>query len=85
MAEELKGAPVAKAIDERSKADIASRRSGYDADAPARPRRRREDDLAYENGAVKRCERVGVACKKVTLPEDISQEALLAQIDALNR
>ncbi len=86
MAEELKGAPVAKAIDERSKADIALLAGkGMTPTLSLVRVGAREDDLAYENGAVKRCERVGVACKKVTLPEDISQEALLAQIDALNR
>ena len=86
MAEELKGAPVAKAIDERSKADIALLAGKGMTPTLALVRvGAREDDLAYENGAVKRCERVGVASKKVTLPEDISQEALLAQIDALNR
>lgn len=86
MAEELKGAPVAKAIDERSKADIALLAGKGVTPMLALVRvGAREDDLAYENGAVKRCERVGVASKKVTLPEDVSQEALLAQIDALNR
>ena len=86
MAEELKGAPVAKAIDERSKAGIALLAGKGMTPTLALVRvGAREDDLAYENGAVKRCERVGVAFKKVTLPEDISQEALLAQIDALNR
>ena len=86
MAEELKGAPVAKAIDERSKADIALLAGkGMTPTLSLVRVGAREDDLAYENGAVKRCERVGVASKKVTLPEDISQEALLAQIDALNR
>ena len=86
MAEELKGAPVAKAIDERSRADIVllAERNIVPTLALVRVGAR-EDDIAYENGAVKRCERVGVAYKKVTLPEDVSQEALLAQIDALNR
>ena len=63
MAEELKGAPVAKAIDERSKSDIALLAGKGMTPTLALVRvGAREDDLAYENGAVKRCERVGVAC-----------------------
>ena len=41
-------------------------------------------DLSYERGATKRAEEVGVEVKKVVLPEDISKEALLAEIDKLN-
>ena len=86
MAEELRGAPVAKAIDERARADIAALAEKGVTPTLALVRvGAREDDIAYENGAVKRCERVGVGYRKVTLPEDITQEALLAQIDALNR
>ena len=86
MAEELKGAPVAKAIDARAQADIALLAEKGVTPTLALVRvGMREDDIAYENGAVKRCERVGVAYKKVTLPEDVSQETLLAQIGALNR
>ena len=41
-------------------------------------------DLSYERGATKRAEEVGVEVKKVVLPEDITKEALLAEIDKLN-
>ena len=34
----------------------------------------RPDDLAYERGAVKRAETVGVAVRKVVLPPDVTQE-----------
>jgi len=86
MAVELKGAPVAKAIDERSRAGIETLLEKGVTPTLALVRvGAREDDIAYENGAVKRCERVGVSYKKVTLPADISQEALLETIEDLNR
>jgi len=44
----------------------------------------RSDDIAYENGAVKRCEKLGVAVKKYFLPETASQDELLAIIDEIN-
>ena len=45
----------------------------------------REDDLSYEKGAVKRCEQAGIAVRKTVLPEDASQQSVLAEIDRLNR
>lgn len=45
----------------------------------------REDDLAYERGALKRAEKNGVAVKQVLLPEDVTQEALLSAIEDLNK
>jgi len=44
----------------------------------------REDDLSYERGATKRCETLGVACEKFLLPEDVSQEELMATIEKVN-
>ena len=44
----------------------------------------REDDIAYERGAAKRCETIGVAVKKVVLEERATQEELIKQIQALN-
>ena len=34
----------------------------------------KENDLAYERGAKKRMEMIGIECRIVELPEDISQE-----------
>lgn len=42
-------------------------------------------DISYEKGATKRCETLGVACEKILLPEDVSQEELLAVIDKVNK
>ena len=41
-------------------------------------------DLSYEKGATARAELIGVEVVKFVLPEDVSKEALLAQIDAIN-
>ncbi|MBR7187724.1 MAG: bifunctional 5,10-methylenetetrahydrofolate dehydrogenase/5,10-methenyltetrahydrofolate cyclohydrolase [Clostridia bacterium] len=41
-------------------------------------------DLSYERGAKARAEKVGVAVETFALPEDVTREALLAQIRALN-
>ncbi|MBQ3423640.1 MAG: bifunctional 5,10-methylenetetrahydrofolate dehydrogenase/5,10-methenyltetrahydrofolate cyclohydrolase [Clostridia bacterium] len=42
-------------------------------------------DMAYERGAAARAESIGAEVKRCLLPEDVTKEALLAQIDALNR
>ena len=42
-------------------------------------------DLSYENGATKRAELIGVAVEKFVLPADVTKEALIAQIEAVNR
>ena len=45
----------------------------------------REDDIAYERGATKRCETLGVAYEKFLLPADVTQEELMATIDKVNK
>ena len=44
----------------------------------------RGDDIAYENGAEKRCEKVGVTVRKFMLAQDAAQEDLLRVIEAVN-
>ena len=44
----------------------------------------REDDISYERGAMKRCEKIGVQVKKILLPADASQEELLQVIHQIN-
>ena len=41
-------------------------------------------DLSYEKGAESRAALIGVEVEKFLLPEDVTKEALLAQIDAIN-
>lgn len=43
------------------------------------------DDLYYENAAAAKCAKTGIGVKKIALPSDVSAEALLAAVDALNR
>ena len=44
----------------------------------------RGDDIAYETGAEKRCEKVGVAVRKFLLPQDASQDDLLRVLETVN-
>ena len=41
-------------------------------------------DLSYERGATKRAELIGVEVVKYVLPEDVTKEALVAQIHQIN-
>jgi len=45
----------------------------------------REDDIAYERGAVKRAETVGIRVKQHQFEQSITQESLLAEIEKINR
>ncbi|MDP2891970.1 MAG: bifunctional 5,10-methylenetetrahydrofolate dehydrogenase/5,10-methenyltetrahydrofolate cyclohydrolase [Bacillota bacterium] len=42
------------------------------------------DDIYYENSAKKRLEGLGMICRNVALPEDISQQAFDAAFDGMN-
>jgi methylenetetrahydrofolate dehydrogenase (NADP+)/methenyltetrahydrofolate cyclohydrolase len=44
----------------------------------------REEDIAYERGAIKRCEKVGVQAKRVLLPGDCTENALVEILLDLN-
>jgi len=85
MAELLKGAPVAAAMtEELAKETERLKAAGVEPCLAILRVGAREDDLSYERGALKRCEKVGVAVRQVVLPEDVTQEALEAEIRALN-
>ena len=45
----------------------------------------REDDIAYERGATKRCETLGVAYEKFLLPADVEEEEVLKTISQVNK
>ena len=45
----------------------------------------REDDIAYERGALRRADTIGVACESIVLAAEVTQEELLAAIDRVNR
>lgn len=44
----------------------------------------RGDDLAYERGALKRCESIGITTEVIELAEDINQEDYIAKLKELN-
>ena len=86
MTEIWKGAPVAAAITQDLTARAALlREKGI---APALVILRigaQEGALTYERAAMRRCETIGIEARTVSLPADCSQEAVLAEIDAINR
>ena len=85
MAEILKGAPVAAALDVKTAEAVkALRARGITPTLGILRVGERPDDLAYERAAVKRCDKLGIATKLVTLPADVMQGALLAKIAGLN-
>lgn len=85
MATLLKGAAVADAINEKSKADIAALYECGISPTLAMVRvGAREDDIAYENGATKRCGKVGVKVKNIVLPDNVTQSELMKTIEELN-
>lgn len=44
----------------------------------------RPDDLSYERTAIKRADTLGITARVIEMPEDATQEAMLAQIQAIN-
>lgn len=85
MALELKGTPVADAINARSQAELNNLISlGITPTLAIVRVGERGDDIAYENSAVKRCEKVGVAFNRVVLPDSVTQAELIQKIYELN-
>ena len=73
MAEILKGAPVTEALTERSKKEVEELKvKGVEPCLAILRVGERPDDIAYEKGAVKKAEAVGVKVRKVILPGDVS-------------
>ena len=85
MAEVLLGRPVADAIKEE-----LARRIAALAEKGVQPRlaviRLGEDagDMAYERSILRNCEKLGCAAESAALPADVSQETLIAKIEAIN-
>jgi len=85
MAELLKGADVVAALGQRMANDIdVLKANGIIPTLAILRVGERPDDISYEKGAMKRCETVGVTVKNVVLPADVSQEALMSSVGALN-
>ncbi len=45
----------------------------------------RPEDISYERGILKNCEAMGVACEVMALPEDISNEDFMGNLDSANK
>ena len=85
MAELWKGAPAAAALTEKLAVQASALRQAGVVPALAIVRvGERPEDLSYERGAVKRCEKVGIAVKRFILSEDASQEELTALLRQIN-
>lgn len=86
MANILKGAPAAAALDENTIALVEELKSKGVHPTLAILRVGEDDGaLSYERGALKRCDKVGVAVKQVILPADVSQDELMSNIEMLNK
>ena len=85
MAELWKGAPVAAALSETVSREAEELKANGVIPTLAILRvGQRDDDLAYERGAVKRCEKVGVAVRSVVLPSDVDRETFFRTLEQLN-
>lgn len=85
MAEIWKGAPVAAALSETIAAEAAAlKERGVNPTLAIFRVGERDDDLAYERGAMKRCEKVGVAVKNVVLPADVDSDRFFRTLRELN-
>ena len=85
MAKLLKGLPVAKGLVSRlvPRVEALKARSIVPTLAIVRVGAR-EDDLAYERGATKRCAAAGIEVRTFALPEDCTQAELASTIEAVN-
>lgn len=85
MATILKGTPVVAAMNEKTAALCEELKAKGVTPTLAVVRvGEREDDLSYERGVTKRCEKVGVGVRKMVLPADAPQEELLEVIRQVN-
>jgi methylenetetrahydrofolate dehydrogenase (NADP+)/methenyltetrahydrofolate cyclohydrolase len=85
MAELLKGAPVAAALTQALAARTARLKDRGVTPTLAIVRvGGRPDDVSYETGAMKRCDKVGVAVRHFLLPADCTRETLLDTIRQIN-
>ena len=85
MAEILKGAPAAAALNERTKADVEKLEERGITPTLAIVRvGERPDDISYEKGAMKRAAACGVAVKNVVLPQDVASDVFFETLTALN-
>lgn len=85
MASLLTGAPVAEALNDRTRADVSLLEKRGITPTLAIVRLGENDaDIYYERGAMKRCEAVGVSVKNVIFSESVEESVLIETIKQLN-
>lgn len=86
MAKRLSGKEVTAALNARIRANVETCRAhGVEPTLCMVRVGDNPSDMSYERGAAKRCETLGVACKQVHLPEDVSQDELMSVIEDVNQ
>ncbi len=85
MTKLLKGAPVIEALNEKITIEVNGLKAkGVEPTLAIVRVGDQGADIAYERGAVKRCEKVGVKVKQVVLEADCTEETLIQSIKDLN-
>lgn len=85
MAMLMKGAPVAQALSEKIQQDCQTLRARGVVPTFGIVRVGEEaDDLAYERGACRRAEQLGVAVEHIALPADVTEEVLIQALERVN-
>lgn len=85
MAKQLLGKEVTAAMNERLQAKVAElQEKGVTPKLGIIRCGENPSDLSYEKGAMSRAALIGVEVERFLLPEDVTKEALIAQIEALN-
>ena len=85
MAKQLLGKEVTAAMNEKLQAKVAElKEKGVTPKLGIIRCGENSSDLSYEKGAMSRAALIGVEVERFLLPEDVTKEALIAQIEALN-
>lgn len=85
MAELWKGAPVAAALTEQLTARCEALKAAGTVPTLAIVRvGERPDDVSYENAAIKRCEKIGIAVKHFPMPKGCSRTELTAVMEHIS-
>lgn len=85
MAQILKGAPAAAALSEQLVRRVQTlKEHGIIPTLAILRIGERPDDLSYETGAMKRCEKIGIVVKQFLLPAHYQREELLDTIRQIN-
>lgn len=85
MSKELRGLPAADALTEEliKKCGDLKERGIIPCLAILRIGER-EDDISYETGAIKRCEKIGIDVRRINLPADADKKSVLEEIRKIN-